>query len=270
MDLNNYPVVYLNDNASPGFLTISKEKMGNYGCTFIEVVQKDSPGKSFGFSLAMQRVRCFDLDRAAASLGGNNPSTMDCLIRIGAYCAVTKKFSSPRWLMVELKLNTKEAPIDRGALAKKVKDTECGLAGEDVDISRNFIYPEGLYAQKRSAFANWKRGSDAKTYKNWHCYSPAKFEKFLLFQENLPYKPENEFEQIRNSIYENGDSPEDFDTSLRDWKSRAETYLYEGNRAEYLHILHSLNLLFKDYINGVKEQDDKEYLSEEWKFLEKY
>lgn len=269
MALNTYSHVYHNDGACPCFLNIAAERMESFRYSFIDIVQKDSPGQTFGFSTLMQNVSCFDLDQAVKSLGGNNQSSMDCIIRTSTYDAVHQKFYNPKWLLVELKLNSEEAQQDRMDLKKKVTETECGLSGLDIDISRNFIYPESIWSQKRSLFAQWQRGSGGSVFRNWSCYSPALFEQFLLFQENLPYKPENNHEHILQS-FSNCANPDKFDKQMRYWLSRTEHYQKNGNRYEHDHILTSLSIIFYEFLDSLEPSDDKDLLCEYWNFLEKY
>lgn len=237
---------------------------------FIEIVQKDSPRQTFGFSPDMQNIACFDLDNAVTSLGGDNKSSMDCLIRIGRFDPRRQNFSGKRWLLVELKLNSSSARIYPNELRKKVSMTEQGLSQENVDPSRNFIFTEELYPQKRSLFENLKRGSNTQEYKTWRCFSPSRFETFLLFTKNLPYVPDNKSEVIQASLTESETSPDDYDRTLRDWLVKADSYQKLGFRNEYFHILKTLKENFNGYLARLEESEDKDFLREEWNFLEKY
>lgn len=200
MPSNAYSHVYYDDGSSPCFLSLKDGSMETFHYRFIDIVQKDSPGKTFGFSDMMQNALCYDLDQAVKSLGGNNQSSMDCIFRIGVYNVITKKFSNPRWMLVELKLNSTVARNDPEDLHKKVIQTERGLKVDALDSSRNFIYPDDIFPQKNRYFDSWKKGSSGNVYKNWQCFSPSRFEKFLLYKENLPYTPENKTEDIKRYI----------------------------------------------------------------------
>ncbi|MDE6371790.1 MAG: hypothetical protein K2K92_09935 [Duncaniella sp.] len=254
---------------NPVFLSISRENMGRFRRTFIEIIQKDSPGKTFGFSASIQGALCFDLDEAVKSLGGDNRPSMDCMMRIGHYDVVHQCFYNQRWLLVELKLNSVEARKDHRALMAKVRETENGLRGENVDPSRNFIYPEDVYPQKKNLFESLKRGSGGNSYRNWKCFSPSVFETYLLFRENLPYRPENEADVIRTSL-EACEDTMSLDKQLDYWKTLAEEYSQRGNRLEYFHILSVMNKSFSLIANMLDDSDEKEYLLEEWNFLKKY
>ena len=116
MPANIYSRVYHNDGACPCFLTIPSERMVAFRHRFIDIVQKDSPGKTFGFSVGIQNINCFDLDAAVSSLGGDKQCSMDCIIRIGDYDTVHARFSNPKWLLVEFKLNSTSALKDQDDL----------------------------------------------------------------------------------------------------------------------------------------------------------
>ena len=269
MSSNTYSPVYHEDGNYPCFMTHSAGSMATFHCRFIDIVQKDSPGEIFGFSDHMQNAMCLDLDVAAKSLGGNNPSTLDCAFRVGNYNVINSKFSNPRWLLVELKLNSVEAQKDRKDLLKKVTDTEKGFSGETLDTSRNFIYNKALHSQKRNLFNSWKKGTNASTFKNWNCFSPEEFECFLLFKENLPYNPINESDAILASL-PLSITPEEFDSQMQYWKRLAEEYKLKGNQYEYEHILAVLYSILGAYLSMIPESDEKEFLKEEWSFLAKY
>lgn len=269
MSENIYPCVYYDDWSVPDFLNIPKGSMGRFCHTFIEIIQKDSPRKTFGFSVAMQGVRCYDLDEAVSSLRGDNQCSMDCMLRIAHYDALKEQFYNPRWLLVEFKLNSKKAQQDKADLLKKVTQTEKGLKNERLDTSRNFIYTEKVYPGKKKFFESWKRGSNGHLFKNWNCFSPTTFEGYLLFKENLPYTPINSRAEILNTFL-TCETAENIDGQLSYWRQRAEEYKIKGNVEEYKWILHSLKEIFSDWIQGETDSFEKEYMIEEWSFLDKF
>ena len=138
-----------------------------------------------------------------------------------------------------------------------------------IDQSRNFIYPDGVYPQKKKLFDDWKRGSNGKSYEHWNCFSPERFEKYLLFKEKLPYDPENKYDDILKTFVDCSDA-NSFDLRLRYWNESAERYRLRGNIQESNEILSSLKRLFNDWIDGLTDPDEKEYMSEEWSFLDKF
>ncbi len=267
--MNIYPCVYYDDGSVPDFLNIPEGSMVRFSRTFIEIIQKDSPRKTFGFSVAMQGVRCYDLDEAVISLGGNNQSSMDCMLRIAHYDALKGRFYNPRWLLVEFKLNSQKSQQDKADLLKKVSQTETGLKNECIDPSRNFIYNDDVYPGKKKLFESWKRGSNGQLYKNWNCFSPTTFEGYLLFKENLPYKPINSEAEIL-APFLTCETSEKFDSQLNYWRQRAEEYKIKGNVEEYKWILRSLKEIFNDWIQDVPDPSEKEYMIEEWSFLDKF
>lgn len=61
MPSNTYYNVYYDEGTSPCFLSLKDGGMETFNCRFIDVVQKASPGKTFGFSEMMQNAECYVL-----------------------------------------------------------------------------------------------------------------------------------------------------------------------------------------------------------------
>lgn len=189
-NINYYPRVYLKPdktNNSISFSGIRNASVETFQKTFKDVIQKDSGNQKFGFSTDFLDMVCYDIDMVVNSLGCNNKESMDCCISIGSYDAGRDIYLNPRWLLVELKLNSQVAKNDRGDLEDKVIHTIGLIAKGKIEQVKAFIYPIRVYPRKRSLFESWKKGTDKGKYLFWECLSPKGFEDFLRLRQNIPY-----------------------------------------------------------------------------------
>ncbi|MDE6770389.1 MAG: hypothetical protein K2J78_11765 [Muribaculaceae bacterium] len=216
-------------------------------------------------------MNCIDMDYVVVDLGGDQSCSMDALISIGNYDGIRRKFSNHRWLMVELKLNSKVAKDDKDDLKKKIDGTLSCIFTGTVDPVKIFVYPDTCVAAKKGKFLTWKRGSNGNLYKNWKCCSTKDFEEFLLLRQNIPYKVINEADDILSTFPDISDI-DGIDRQLKYWRSEADYYSLKGNRQEYEHILSVLAKYFEKLRETLGDSDDKELLSMEldWDFLEKF
>ena len=108
---------------------------------------------------------------------------------------------NPRWLLVELKLNSQVAQNGKGDLENKVIHTIELIATGKIEQVKVFIYPIVVYPRKRSLFESWKKGTDKSKYVSWECLSPKGFEDFLRLRQNIPYKNIIKRTQIEESFF---------------------------------------------------------------------
>lgn len=274
MASNYYPYVYLapiNPCETLAFRNIPDNRVREFCKTFESVIHKDSPGQSFGFTPEFLEMLCIDMDYVVVALGGNRSHSMDALMSVGNYDAVTRKFSNHRWIMVELKLNSKVAQDDRDDLKLKVDGTLSHIERATIDPVKIFVYPDVCVAVKKSKFQMWKKGSGKQIYKDWKCFSVKDLEEFILLAANIPYNPVNSVEDIVGSFPDDSDI-DGVDNQFKYWRRLADDYAVRGNRQEYEHILGALAQYFKNLRERLGDTDDRDLLSLEfdWDFLEKF
>ncbi|MBD5280208.1 MAG: hypothetical protein HDS35_06665 [Bacteroides sp.] len=270
--LNRYPKVYCQvaESITPvAFSGLPNSDQNKFTCSFEALIQKDSGHRLFGFSRGFLEMLVKDVDKVVNALGGQQDSSMDCLIPIANYNAVSGSFSNHRWLMVELKLNSTVAQNDKDDLEKKVNDTKALLASGDIDQDKVFVYPDVCYARKYNLFSQWKKGSNKNVYKHWQCFSPEKFQQYLLLRENLPYSPIYPIADIKITFSGLTDVYA-LSERLDFWKNRALAFRESGNRFEYDNILSALAHVYETSLSTLSDSEDKTLFDMEWSFLSKY
>ena len=274
MTSNNYPYVYLepiNPCDTLALRNISDTQVREFCKTFESVIYKDSPGQSFGFNREFLAMLCIDMDYVVVALGGNQSHSMDTLMSVGNYDAVTCKYSNQRWVMVELKLNSKIAQDDRDDLKRKVDETLSHIDRATIDPAKIFVYPDVCVAVKKSKFQMWRKGSGKQIYKDWKCFSVRDLEEFILLPQNIPYIPMNSMDDILKSFPDDLDI-DGIDRQFKYWRKLADNFALRGNRQEYEHILGILAQYFRNLREILTDAEDVELLSLEfdWDFLEKF
>lgn len=236
--------------------------------SFGEIIEKDSGNKKFGFLDRILQMQCLDMDLWEKSISGNPDKTMDCAIGIADFDDKTRRHTSTRILLVELKLNTKSHKSTLGAkeLIEKVRHSVDLLNIQTVDNHKIFIFPE----HQRNIYANelsrWQKGSNRTTFKDWKILNPSQFNNFINFKEDFPYIPINSTETIIESLttpHKDGEYQLLFD-SLSKWKSKLNKYLSNYMKEEASHLRNIVSNTMKQIIPEMPECDDKELIKMEF------
>lgn len=167
---------------------------------------------------------------------------------------------------MELKLNSTVAQNDKEELLKKVVETEQFITGGALDTKRIFVYPDQVFGRKKGLFAEWRNGTNGKTFKNWVCLSPVEFEKYLLLRQNIKYIPVFDPESIVYSFKGIIDA-DAFSSKLTYWNNRAEEYRNQGNKKEFANIMAVIAGIYRDFMSSGFEDTDKLLLKMYWDFL---
>lgn len=174
-----------------------------YKQRFSNIVSKDSPGKSFGFTQRILDTYCIDMDMVEIDNGGDSDNTMDLVVGIAQYDNYRQSFSNKRFLPVELKLNCKSfAGITKKELTRKDRHIRDILNGYSavVDMHSAFIFPEEVAPSAKNSKSRWNQEANSGNFKNWDMMSPIEYNTYIHFVEDYPYNPQTDINDIKNKI----------------------------------------------------------------------
>ena len=231
--------------------------------SFAEIIDKDSHGKSFGFSNEILSIECVDLDDVeSASAGSHTDKSMDCTFGIGQFNIVTRGFSSRRLLLVELKLNCTKHNLSPSDYTGKITHTRLLLKDvmTDLDESNIFIFTSEVSSKAKSDIFRWSQGSDGKILKTVLVHTPKEFCSYIGFQHEFPYTPLNSTDKISAELNEVANDTDQLAQVIQHWKKTALDYLYKGNRPEYEHITKTVKTIASKIIEGINPEVDHDYL----------
>lgn len=171
-----------------------------YHRSFDEIVQKDSPGRSFGFDQRILTMQCIDMDQVETDRSGSNKRTMDLLVGIANFNDNSRKYSSIRLLPIELKLNCESFNLSKSALKNKDTHTRTLLLGTIFTKESLFLFPQDLISVAQSNLNRWSKGSNAAEVENWVFISPEQINAYIHFEEDYPYQPKTDFQVISSQI----------------------------------------------------------------------
>lgn len=236
--------------------------------TFGSVIAKDSGDKTFGFSERILAMECIDMDLWEKSLSGDADKTMDCAIGISAFDDTTRRHSSHRILLVELKMNctSRKATISSGELSGKVRHSKEMLIKHTLDKHMIFLFPEtqrSLYARELS---RWQRGTDKSIYQNWKVLSPSQFNNYIGFKEDYPYKPIYSEVSISQSLLVPS-AKNNYDgllIELEGWKDKLNECMVRYQSEEVKHIRSVISKTMETILPSMPNGEDKELIKMEY------
>lgn len=237
--------------------------------TLKEIVQKDSPGKTFEFTDSVLQISALDLDDIEAECGGEKSSTMDCLVGIGSYNPYKGDLTNVRYMLIELKLNSKKDHLDKKSLTSKVNHSSELLKDKPLEQIKVFIYPERMFQLAKRHFSSWQRGDKSNYYKLWKCMTPAMYNEFILFKENIPLIPLYGDDEIHSSFSDafNNISTDEFINVLEYWVTKAVEFRNQYQIFQEQNILGILKGIFQNFIDTAIDSEDKEFLKLEYSYL---
>lgn len=229
--------------------------------SFAEIVDKDSPGKSFGFSEEILKMSCLDLDEIEMSKSGDNDKTMDCSVGIGKFNEKKRTYAATKLLLVELKLNCKKHNLKQEHYCGKIAHTRNMLSGTPLHSENIFLFTSAVKGRAIREVFSWSQGSNGSVLKKVHIMSPEEFNDFIGFESQYPYKPINDEARIIAEI--KGSFEESIDklaSTIDDWKDKGQTYIHRNNRQEASHIFKHLKSTLSSIVDKIEAEDDREYI----------
>ena len=227
------------------------------GSSLSQISERDYPQKEY-FS---KRIVVLDLDSYESEHAkGNKQKTVDAVIGVADF---TKKRTNRRLQLMELRLGYEsEENLSVNDLKEKVS---CSLAivGLDIPVEKVVLFvfrEEVVHEAKRWIEEN---GRVCSGRKKWMAVSPMEFSKSVVFEEELPYIPENDYSEVRRVIRDK--------LTREDWNGYLDLLDYWGKR--YFYYLQRYNLNEAGMIkNMIKEcfdwgLDFKNKMNEEERFV---
>jgi hypothetical protein len=144
----------------------SKPEYNEYRASFEAIVKKDSPNKRFGFSNDILSMICIDMDAVENALGVDLNKTMDCIVPVGNMHESSKNLVSKRFLLVELKMNSKKHNLGSHDYTDKIRHTRNLLADVPLHEDNIFIFPDSVRSVAYRAINNWSKGSNGNLFKS--------------------------------------------------------------------------------------------------------
>lgn len=228
--------------------------------SFAEIVDKDSPGRTFEFSDDVLSMICVDLDAVERARSGANDRTMDCTFGIGRYDARRRSFVSERLLLVELKLNCVKHTLSASDYIDKVTHTRDLLVGRAMHGSNIFLFTERVKGRAQRDVFGWSRGSNGKILKTVQIQTPVEFNDYIGFESQYPYKPINDGESISAELEAVSADASLLADAIEKWKRKALQYRYANNAEEYRHILDTVRSTAGAFAENMAEDVDREYI----------
>lgn len=159
-----------------------------------EISEKDYPKKNY----FPEGISALDLDAYETKRSNaNNDCTVDAVIGIADY---HNEETNRRLQLIELRLNYKSAKNLSGKKMNSKINHSLALIGnfKTVDSVALFVFKEDVYYEAQRKIDSEKYASGSPL--TWVTTSPSEFTKSILFKENIPYIPENDYEQIKSDI----------------------------------------------------------------------
>lgn len=230
--------------------------------SFADIVDKDSPGKTFGFSDDILSMRCVDMDCVEKLIfEAKQDETMDCMVGIGLFSIERREIIKRRMLLVELKMNSRRHNLKASDYIGKIKHTRNLLMGKDLHPNHVFLFADGVRGKAKSDVANWRRGSNGKILRSVLVKSPEEFNDYIGFESQYPYIPENSEVGIRSSIMSVSSDIDALSHSIEEWKKLMEEYRYRRNNSqEAEHILKTVRAVVSEIKDSFADGFEREYL----------
>lgn len=238
---------------------------------FGEIVQKDSPGCSFGFTDEVLSMLCLDHDKVEISKHGNNNMTVDCSTVISCLDDATLKLRNHRHLFIELKLNCTAHNLKKEDYQGKIIHSllliqEYCSHQANVYPSYVFLFTDLVKGRARRDVNGWSRGSGGSLLKKVVIMAPTDFNEYVGFPHQFPYDPKNSRETIEEEFRKVRESKEDCLEMLDSWYKKAVAYGYSGLGLEQQHIAETMVGILRAWINdsadGQNREIEREYLEE--------
>lgn len=235
-----------------------------YRSIFKDVVEKDSPGKTFGFDTRSLDMLCIDMDKVEVDHTGDNARTMDLVLGLSDFDDVKQSQTRRYLLPVELKLNCVAFNLGTSELLEKDEHTRSYHLGVDYCPNSVFLFTESVIAHATSNISRWKRGTNARRMKNWNVMTPKSFSSFIKYESDFPYIPQTDMEVVKERILaliEKGNIDECAAYIQGTLKVKIEDYYKAYNMLEINFVANKLKEILENIpANLSMEKIDKDYL----------
>lgn len=237
-----------------------------YKQKFANILDKDYSGKRFEFTQRVLDTACIDIDSIEKDNGGDNNNTMDMVIGIARFDDSRRVFNNNRFLPVELKLGCKSFDeISKKELLDKDAHTRDILNSSSlsVDVHSVFLFTKSVAPSAKNIKSRWEGEKNGGKIKTWEIKSPDEYNSYIQFENDFPYKPLTDIENLKesiNTLYSNGDI-NGLITFIDYWQRMAENYRYrKNNYNECSAIAEGLSESIKSVVGKKQNTDIDEYL----------
>lgn len=153
--------------------------------------------RDYGKNYFTDTILCLDLDKYEIDHSADNDATMDAAIGIADYNQ--NRISNARHLLVELRFGYKSAHnLGTTNLKRKISHTKDILTPERINSQTIFLFDSSVSPQAYSIFKSLS--VQDKEVKDWLATDVEGFCNYVVDRSTLPYLPENDLEEIRNSL----------------------------------------------------------------------
>jgi hypothetical protein len=237
-------------------------KYDQYKYTFGEIVDKDSPHQTFGFSRDILNMKCIDIDAIESNMSEQNDQTMDCACSIAKFDVVSRRYTSKKLLLVELKLNCiSSRNLTKSVYVGKIDHSRDLLVGEKLHRSNIFLVTDKVKNSAKHDVYRISKDSNGSKLKNVVVMSPTEFNSFIGFEHNFPYIPINNPNDIIQSIKNASKDIDKLVGVIEYWKKEVCCYKSLYNHNEVENIRKNLKIGVHRIINAMPSGYDKEYIT---------
>ena len=226
------------------------------GSTLDEVSKKDYPNKDY-FDTA---ILCLDMDSYETHIRhGQTDCTTDAVIGIST--CVNKQLSSPRLLLVELKMDCKGInSLSKTNLESKVSHTKQLLSTQlPINSESVFVFNDGVAAQANHWVSSRQR--EGGEIRHFLVYSLQDFKNNIRSYESMPYDSINKEEKVLTEIdgFIQNKQYNNLFKKIRFWLDYSETIRYR-NQFEYNSIKEIIKKAWSNFRNAFPQlpNDDDE------------
>lgn len=228
--------------------------------SFAEIVEKDSPGRRFGFTNDILAMRCIDMDAVEIARSKQLDKTMDCCIGIATLNCQTREYSAHKLLFVELKLNCKNHNLKQEDYKGKIRHTLDLSSEYQHHRKKIFLFQNPANSKAKRDVAHWCRGSNAGELKDVLVLTPEEFNEFIGFEHRFEHIPLTKTEDIIKSVQYASQSADELMNVIDRWKDSAYNFRLRHNIFEAEHIEQTLRVEVLRVLAQFNDKADRELL----------
>lgn len=222
--------------------------------SFAEIVDKDSPGKKFGFTGDILAMRSVDMDAVELARTGQLDKTMDCCIGIATLEPHSREYSAHKLLLVELKLNAKNHNVRQNDYKGKISHSRDILREYPLHPKNIFIFTKQVCGKAKRDLAGWCRGGGAGDLKTVTVLAPEEFNNFVGFEHQFEQLPLTNPEDIISSVENCSQLSDELMDVIETWKAKANGFRLQYNVKEAVHIENTLRNAVMGIISGIENE----------------
>lgn len=237
-----------------------------YKHDFASVINKDYPGKHYGFTQRILDTLCIDMDSIETDNKGDNNNTMDMVTGIAQFDDSRRVFNNDRFLPVELKLGCKSSDeINKKELLDKDAHTRDILNSSSLSVDAHsvFLFTKNVAPSAKNIKSRWERETNGSKIKTWEIKSPEEYNTYIQFENDFPYKPLTDIEGLKDRIstlFSNGNI-DGLIAFVEYWLRMAENYRYRNNNYNECSVIaEALSESIKSLVGKNQNADIDEYL----------